>query len=79
MENVGDISEFFSANYGPTCGVAKALESLEPELKEWIETAIGDNRALASKIARKLSELTGCRITANTMTRHRRGECRCRK
>lgn len=60
---------------GPPCSVATVLDQLDAEDRAALLAAL-DNGTPLTAIARALNAV-GYRITAHTIGRHRKGDCRC--
>lgn len=61
---------------GPACSVAATLKALPADEAEALRTALADDRWRATQLARVLAS-EGVHISAHTLSRHRRGECKC--
>lgn len=62
---------------GPKCTVTTMLQGLSKEDRAVMVEALGNPGVLASQLARGI-ELAGLgRVTAQTINRHRAGDCRC--
>jgi DNA-binding HxlR family transcriptional regulator len=62
---------------GPACSVAATLEQLNDEDKAALETVLADKRWRSTDIAAQL-QAEGISISDSTLSRHRRGACKCR-
>lgn len=62
---------------GPACSVATTLEHLNDEDREALQTVLGDKRWRATDISTQL-EAEGITLSSATISRHRRGACKCR-
>lgn len=61
---------------GPACSVAATLKALPPDEAEALRAALADKRWRATQLARVLAS-EGVHISSHTLSRHRRGECKC--
>jgi len=60
----------------PVCTVSRVLEQLTPEDRQALLDALADPTVLLSAIERAL-RVDGIEIAAQTLGRHRRGDCHC--
>lgn len=63
---------------GPVCGVAMMMDDLDPADRADLETAFASVRYRGAAISKALAA-RGIKIAAETIQRHRRGDCRCPK
>lgn len=65
---------------GPSCGITPALEKVEPDERAVIEKwlAMTKKEIQHVGIARVLTEMSGVKVSGDTVARHRRGDCHCR-
>lgn len=63
---------------GPTCGIAKIREQLDPKDRAVLDAALADDKVTGSAISRVLKD-RGHSISQNAVTYHQRGDCRCGK
>lgn len=63
---------------GPACGVRAVLATLEPGYRSEVEEAIADLTIEGNTISRILAE-DEVRLAGGTISRHRRGDCSCKK
>ena len=61
---------------GPTCTVTVLLSTMDDDDADLLRKAMANPYAPTTAIAAALAD-QGYRITAATLQRHRRGECRC--
>lgn len=73
-----DLSEFISetAHAGPRCMFTRILPKLADEQRGALEAAFVAEDITAAAITRVLARW-GHRMDAQTVNRHRKGECRC--
>jgi hypothetical protein len=74
----GDLSDLLAPSArGPRCGVEKALERLSDPDRQLVADALahpdGNARRIATFLRTRLEEGP----TVQTVSRHRRGDCRC--
>lgn len=62
---------------GPACSVATTLEQLNNEDRATLEAVLADKRWRSTDIAAQL-EAEGISVSDSTLSRHRRGACKCR-
>lgn len=62
---------------GPACSVAATLEQLNDEDTAALRAVLEDKRWRATDIATQL-EAEGITLPSSTISRHRRGACKCR-
>jgi hypothetical protein len=62
---------------GPACSVALVLESLSDEDRDALTAVLNDKRWRSTDIAAQL-EAEGISVSDATLSRHRRGACKCR-
>ncbi len=77
-DKAADLSEFEAQmrRNGPMCSIATIREQLTADQKRNLDAAFGSEAIYASVIARVLGNW-GHRVKADTVNRHRRGECAC--
>lgn len=63
-------------SHGPSCGMTTLLTTLEPKIRtEFLEVL--KDQTIRHKTFSRWAEKRGMRISADTVSRHRRGECGC--
>jgi hypothetical protein len=62
---------------GPACSVAVTLEQLNDDDRAALTAVLGDKRWRATDISTQL-EAEGITLASATISRHRRGACKCR-
>lgn len=60
---------------GPKCSACLGIGNLPEDIKKGVKSALGDETIAASAITEYLNG-HGCKVSPQTMQRHRRGECR---
>lgn len=75
-----DLAALADPNYrppkGPACTIQLLLDTLDADTAEHLRGALANPHAASTAIVKALQD-AGHRVSANTMQRHRRGECRC--
>ena len=61
---------------GPPCSVKATLDNMDPDSRADMEGALGAASISSSAISRALAAV-GNRVSAQTLSRHRRGVCSC--
>lgn len=61
---------------GPQCGIAMLMPALDKKTQDLLKAAMQNAYAPSTAIAQAMSD-QGHRVSAHTVQRHRRGECRC--
>ena len=67
-----------TARIGVQCSLGKALPNLDPTILEGVRSALTNPGVPAAAIARALGDPSiGHRVTADSVSKHRRQECGC--
>jgi hypothetical protein len=74
-----DLSEFEGAPRKRVCLVGAFIETLDDLDQQKVTAALADSQYTTANIHRWLQRKGGERLMANTVARHRRGECSCLK
>lgn len=61
---------------GTQCAIARLVTGLDDDDRAALQAAFDSDKVTSSTIARALVEM-GFKIAPNTVSRHRRGDCRC--
>ena len=72
-----DLSDFAPIHKGPVCAVSLALEILEGEQLEKSEAALEASHIQHKRIADKMTEWAGIKVTPESAARHRKHDCSC--
>lgn len=71
--------EDFVKKSSKRCGFTRVLEACPPDVRELAEQAMAGDPEIfpGTRIAEILTEQSGIKLGAFTVTRHRRGQCSC--
>lgn len=60
------------------CSVGKALAEMDDDLREVVQAKIDDNIRYANRVIAKVLKRLDVSIAADTIGKHRSGDCRCK-
>lgn len=78
MSLLSEVAERSVWRMGPECSVARILRALDEDDRADLVTVLADERFIGKAIADALGQ-RGHRIGPETIRRHRRGDCLCRR